>query len=590
MAGLDAAAVAKLLVEFGRRMELAGENPYRARAYTKAAEGLRGLTEPLDKLVAQGRLREIPGVGEGIAERIKSLQRTGTHPKLETLRGQIPAGVLEMLNLPGLRADRVLKIHKELGIESLDALEQAARADKLKGVKGLGPALQRKILEGLKILRDGQGRRHVHRAGQLLEAAQANLQKSHPELRRVTPAGEYRRGCEVVGELSLVAEVKGSKAAPRSPKVGGQIQLHVADPAHYGATLLFATGSTEHVQALQKLAEKKGLTLEATGLRRGARAIACKDEKSVYAALGLPFIPPELREGRREIEWAAAKKLPKLVSDADIRGILHAHTDLSDGVHDLQQMADATRKRGYSYFGVADHSQSAGYAGGLSQEEIAGQHAEIDRLNKKCTGKFHIFKGIESDILRDGSLDYPDEVLQKFDFVVASVHSQFRLDQETQTARILRAVENPYTTMLGHLTGRQLLRRHGYNVDVDAILQACAGQGVVVEVNSNPYRLELDWRWHQRALELGCMLSINPDAHSTSEIDLTHWGVQIARKGGVPKERVLNCLELSAFSKFLQERKRARVPARRITSAAKPAKPAPLSTRRRADAGRAPGS
>jgi DNA polymerase (family 10) len=570
MAGLDAAAVARLLVEFGRRMELAGENPYRARAYAKAAEGLRALTEPLEDLVAHGRLREIPGVGEGIAERIRTLQRTGTHSKLETLRRQVPASVLEMLNLPGLRADRVLKIYQQLGIATLDALEQAARADKLKDVKGLGPALQRKILEGVEILRRGRGQRHVHRAEQLLQSAQANLQKSHPELRRITPAGAYRRGCEVVGGLVLVAEVKDGKSSAHAPKLGGQIKLHVADPAHYGTALLFATGSEAHLAALQERADKKGLTLEVTGLRRGTRAIACKDEKAVYSALGLPLIPPELREGRGEIELAAANKLPKLVSDNDLRGILHAHTDLSDGVHTLAQMAQATQQRGYCYFGVADHSQSAGYAGGLSVEEIAAQHAEIDRLNGKYGGKFRILKGIESDILADGALDYPDDVLQTFDFVVASVHSRFRLDAQMQTARILRAVENPHTTILGHLTGRQLLRRYGYDVDVDAILQACAKHGVAVEINSNPYRLELDWRWHQRALQLGCMLSINPDAHSNSEIDLTHWGVQIARKGGVPKERVLNCLELPAFSKFLQERKRRCVPARRAPSRSSP--------------------
>jgi DNA polymerase (family 10) len=569
MAGLDATAVAKLLVEFGRRMELAGENPYRARAYAKAAENLRALTEPLEDLVAQGRLREIPGVGDAIAERIRTLQRTGTHPKLETLRTQIPAGVLEMLNLPGLRPDRVLKIHKELGIESLDELGQAARADRLKNVKGLGPALQRKILESLDILQRGQGQRHVHRAAELLEAAQRNLKKSHPELRRVTAAGEFRRGCEVVSDLSLVAERQDGKASVQVLTLG-QITVHAVDPAHHGCALLFATGSAAHLQELQKFAAEKGFTLDASGLRRGKRGVACKDEKAVYAALGLKFIPPELREGRGEIALAAANKLPKLVADADIRGILHAHTDLSDGVHTLQQMAEATRTRGYSYFGVADHSQSAGYAGGLSQDEIEAQHADIKRLNKKYQGKFHIFKGIESDILADGALDYPDEVLQTFDFVVASVHSRFRLDKETQTARLLRAVENPYTTILGHLTGRQLLRRHGYDIDLERVLQGCARHGVAVEINSNPYRLELDWRWHQRAMELGCMLSINPDAHSTSELDLTHWGVQIARKGGVPKDRVLNCLELSAFSKFLQERKRARLPARRMSSCTSP--------------------
>ena len=564
MAGLDAAEVATLLVEFGRRMELAGENPYRARAYSKAAENLRALTEPLEELVTQGRLREIPGVGEGIAERIRTLQRTGTHPKLETLRTQIPAGVLEMLNLPGLRPDRVLKIYKELGIESLDDLGQAARANRLRGVKGLGPALQRKILESLDILQRGQGQRHVHRAAALLEAAQANLKKSHPEQRRVTAAGEFRRGCEVVSDLSLVAERQDGKPAAQVLTLG-QTTVHAVAPAHYGCALLFATGSAPHLQELQKFAADKGFTLDASGLRRGKRHIACKDEKALYAALGLKFIPPELREGRGEIALAAANKLPALVTDGDIRGILHAHTELSDGVHTLRQMAEATRTRGYSYFGVADHSQSAGYAGGLSQDEIAAQHAEIEQLNKKTRGTFHIFKGIESDILADGALDYPDEVMQTFDFVVASVHSRFRLDKETQTARLLRAVENPCTTILGHLTGRQLLRRHGYDIDVERVLQACARHGVAVEINANPYRLELDWRWHQRALELGCMLSINPDAHSTSEIDLTHWGVQIARKGGVPKDRVLNCLELPAFRKYLQQRKRTKVlmPAKR---------------------------
>jgi DNA polymerase (family X) len=248
--------------------------------------------------------------------------------------------------------------------------------------------------------------------------------------------------------------------------------------------------------------------------------------------------------------------LPVLVNDNDLRGILHAHTERSDGVHTLEEMATATRKQGYSYFGVADHSKSAGYAGGLSLEEIQEQHVEADRLNAKYGAGFKIFKGIESDILADGSLDYPEDVMDRFDFVVASVHSRFRMDPGEQTERILRAVAHPCTTILGHMTGRPLLRRPGYEVDVERVLKACAKHGVAVEINANPWRLDVDWRWHGRALELGCMMSINPDAHSTAEIGLIHWGVVMARKGGVPKERVLNCLELPAFADFLTRRRR----------------------------------
>jgi DNA polymerase (family X) len=299
----------------------------------------------------------------------------------------------------------------------------------------------------------------------------------------------------------------------------------------FSITLLLATGSSSHIDELRFLARSKGLVLDEKGLRRGSTIIASQNEEEIYRNLELPLIPPELREGTGEIARAQAGALPRLVTDSDIRGVLHAHTDLSDGVDTLEAMAEATRAHGYEYFGVADHSRSAHYAGGLSIDEIAAQHAEIDRLNRKQSGGFRILKGIESDILADGSLDYPDEVLASFDFVVASVHSRFRLDREAQTERIVRAVMNPRTTILGHMTGRQLLRRPGYDVDIPRVLAACARYGVAVEINANPRRLDLDWRWHQTALELGCMMSINPDAHSTREIDLMHWGVEMAPQG-----------------------------------------------------------
>ena len=566
MPELDSSAVAKLLAEFGQRSALRGGNPYRARAFGRAAESLLALTAPLSDLIAQDRLRDIPGVGTAIADIIRRLHATGTHPALDAMRKEVPEGVLDMLTIPGLRPDKVARIYKELGIASIEELERAATEDRLKRVKGLGPALQRKILQGLELRRRGHGRRHLHRAAALLKAAEQNLRASHLGLKRITPAGNFRRGCELVEDLTLVAEAAALKGPPEVLQASTELSVHLTGSRSYGVALLHATGSASHIEALRALAETKGLSLNQDGLRRRSKIVASKAEADIYAALGLPFIEPELREGGDEIELALAGRLPRLVRDGDIRGILHAHTDLSDGVNTLAQMADAVRDRGYGYFGVADHSQSAHYAGGLSLEEIAEQHAEIDRLNARYDATFRIFKGIEADILADGSLDYPDEVLDRFDFVIASVHSRFRLDRQSQTERIVRAVANPHTTILGHMTGRQLLRRPGYDVDIEQILAACAAHGVAVEVNANPWRLDLDWRWHRRALDFGCWMSINPDAHSIAEIDLTHWGVEMARKGGVPKERVLNCKDLGRFAAHLTQRPAARATRRRLNA------------------------
>ena len=550
---LAAPEVALLLREFGQRTALRGGNPYRAKAYTRAAENLMALAEPLEDVVAEDRLKEIPGVGDAIADIITKLHKTGKHPSLEAMRREIPAGVLEMLTIPGLRPDKVLKIYKELGISSLDVLEQAAKEDRLKPVKGLGAALQTKILQGIEIRRKGEGQRHLHHAAMLLDTAAQQLRRSKLDITQILPAGDLRRGCELVADLAAVVETRTLEGEPRKLASKSQLSVWLTDKRRLGATLIWATGSQKYIEQLRELAIQKGMTFDEHGLHVGRKVIARK-EAEIYAALGLQFIDPKLREGIGEIELAKKKRLPHLVTDADIGGILHAHTDRSDGGDTLEVMAEATRQRGYAYFGVADHSQSAHYAGGLSRDEIAEQHAEIDSLNKRYSDSFRILKGIESDILADGSLDYPDDVLARFDFIVASVHSRFKLGRKEQTDRIVRAVANPRTTILGHMTGRQLLRRPGYDVDVKKILRACAKHGVAVEINANPWRLDLDWRWHRQALEFGCMMSINPDAHSTSEIDLTHWGVEMARKGGVPKDRVLNCLDLPRLLAYLGRR------------------------------------
>ena len=554
---LDTTAVSHLLMEIGQRMELAGELPFKARAYYTAAENLMAITTPLSELIAKGKLRDIPGVGEAIAEKIIKLHKTGTHPTLEFLREQFPAGVLEIMRVPGLGPKKAAVIYNELKITSLLELEEACKAGRLKEYKGLGAKLEIKILQGIEFMRKASGQRFIDAAQEHLQLARRSLQEAHPEIERIEFAGSFRRGCEVVDDPSLVVFSTGPF---QKLDVPGDVAVHVSDRNHFAATWLFATGSKAHLNGLCALASSRGMTLNARGLSREDVEIACNDERDIYAALGLTFIEPELRERRGEIELAQKGLLPKLVNDADIRGILHSHTDFSDGKQPLARMAEAVRERGYQYYGVADHSQSAGYAFGLKEERVIAQQQLADRLNAEYSGKhFRIFKGIESDILDDGSLDYPDRVLNNFDFVVASVHSRFNLDKQAQTQRLIKAVSDPHTTILGHPTGRLLLRREGYAMDMEEVLKACAKHGVVVEINAHPYRLDLDWRWHSRALELGCMLSINPDAHAIGEIDLVHWGVIAARKGGVPAERVLNCMDLDAITKYFEERKKRKL-------------------------------
>jgi DNA polymerase (family X) len=549
----DLRTVAKLLREYAQRTALRGGTPYRAKAYSRAADSLTALAEPLDKLIAEERLTEIPGVGEAIADIVTKLYQTGTHPSLEKLRKDIPSGVLELLTIPGLRPEKVLRLYKDLGITSLVELEAAAKDDRIKKSKGLGAALQTKILQNLAIAKSGEGSLHLHRAAALLNHAKTSLRSARPELKHLTVAGDFRRGCELVRDLAIVAETPTS--LDHHIRSAG-LQVHLADRKHFGAALLLATGSAAHLEQLRELAERKGMTLESNGLHKGRSVIAAKEE-DIYAALGLPFIEPELREGRGEIERALKGKLPKLVTDDDLRGILHCHTDASDGTETLERMANATRDRGFEYFGVADHSKSAHYAGGLSIEQIEQQHREADRLNKKFGRDFRILRGIESDILADGSLDYPDDVLVAFDFVVASIHGRFKMDRKAQTDRLLRAISNPFTTIIGHMTGRQLQRRPGYEIDIEKVLRACAKHDVVVEINAHPWRLDLDWRWHQAALDCGCMMSINPDAHSIRELDHMHWGVEMARKGGVPPDRVLNALSLADITRYFRQKRRS---------------------------------
>ena len=555
MAKLNAAQIASVLREFGDRMDFAGENPFRARAYRRAADNLALTTVPIDRLIAEHRLTDIPGIGDALAGLIARLHEAGSDARLEKMRAQVPGELLQMLRIPGLRPDRIRKLHDKLGIGSIDELELAARSDRLKTAKGFGPAFQTKVLQGLELSRRSGGK-HIHRAAAALEYGAAELKKSRPDLSIITPAGEFRRGCELVRDFSLVAVT--SRGRVRDTEISGAegMKVHITTKARYGITLLLATGSEHHIAALRALASARGWTLDAHGLQDGKKVLASATETDIYACLDLPFIAPELRETGTEVDLARKGQLPTLVEPTDIHGVLHVHTDQSDGVDTLQDMATAAEENGYSYLGLTDHSQTASYAGGLQPAEVLAQQREVERLNRKRGAGFRIFKGIESDILADGSLDYSDDILQRFDLIIASVHSRFRMNSTEQTARIIRAIENPRTTILGHVTGRLLLRRHGYDVDMEAILRACARHGVAMEINANPWRLDMDWRWCIRALELGCMFSINPDAHSTAEINNIRWGVLMARKGAVPRERVLNCLSRAEFENYLQNRRK----------------------------------
>jgi DNA polymerase (family X) len=548
----DPYVIAALITEIGQRMEFKAE-PHKARAYYRAAESLRQLQEPLADLIEQNRVREIPGVGAAIEEKILTLSKTGTHPTLERLRAEIPAEALDMLRIPGLTPDKAQALYEHLDIRSIPELEAAAESGLLVGTKGFGAALQAKILSGIQLLRENQGLLRIDIATERAHAACLLLQTELPDLSDIVPAGDVRRWVEVVSEpLPIVARGK----TPESTTQDG-IALHVTDAPHYGLVLVRETGSRAHWELLQAHARTQGLTLEPERLMRGNEEIFCPAEADVYAALGLPLIPPELREGQDEIELARQNHLPNLITDADMRGILHCHTTFSDGTATVEEMAETTMRLGYEYWGIADHSRSASYAGGLKEDKLAEQQRQVDELNKRYAGSgFWVFKGTECDILADGALDYSDEILDSFDYVVASIHSRFALDEDAQTARLVRAVSHPRVTILGHMTGRLLLQRKGYAVDIEQVLQACAAHGVAVEINADPHRLDLDWRWHRRALELGCLISINPDAHSTGGLQNVHWGIKMARKGGIPADRVLNCMDLETITRHFEARRK----------------------------------
>jgi DNA polymerase (family 10) len=582
---MTAREAAALLAEIAMLLEVVGGNPFRAKAFQSASRTLETSGADLTALAAAGELRTLPGVGEGIASVLAELVATGTSRMLEELRAETPVGLFDVMRIKGVGAKRGRTLFKDLGIDSLEKLEEAASKGRLAKLPGFGAKTEQKILEGVAFVREMRGRRRFFQA---IEPAAALLElvEGLPGVVRANAAGQVRRRLEVVESIDLVAAAKDPSAvlaafralqgvqeaddddADRRAEVvladGLRATLTCVKPAEYATALLFATGSDAHLAQLAARAEGLKLRMGRDGVFQGKKRLALPDEDAVYRALGLDFIPPELREGWGEVEAAAEGRLPELVDVDDLRGTFHCHTTYSDGRASVAEMADAARERGWRYLGIADHSQSAGYAGGLPPAAVKKQHREIDAWNAEHGGKgkkrFRLFKGVESDILADGSLDYPDDVLRAFDYVVGSVHSNFALDEKAQTRRLIRAVSNPHITMLGHATGRLLLRRNGYAVDVRAVIDAAAEHGTCVEINADPHRLDVDWKNARYAAEKGVLVPINPDAHSTGALGNVAWGINVARKAWLTAPQVLNTWDLDELEDFLAERKQKGAP------------------------------
>jgi len=572
-------AVAQLLDSIARLLALKGESPFRVRAYTQAARNVAGMSEDVEDLWQEGRLESIPGVGTSIAAKIDEYLRTGQSTYYEELKREIAPQAAELLDVPSIGPVRAHEIYERLGITTVPELEEAARQHRLRGLPGIGERTEEKILREAVRVRLRTRRLLL---GTALPAAEEvlGLLEGHPAVWRISLAGSLRRMKETIGDVDLlvasdrpadataaftslpiVKEVLLVGPTRSSILTAGdlQIDLRVVRPEEYGSALQYFTGSKEHNVALRDLAIQKGLKLSEYGLFETStgRRIASATEEQVYGALGLAWIPPELRENRGEIEAAAAGRLPKLVELRDVRGDLHLHSDWSDGLDDLETMARAALARGYEYVAITDHSQGLGVAHGLTPDRIRQQRQVVDDLNRRLA-PFRVLHGIELNVRGDGALDYPDEVLAQLDFVSASIHSGFGQSEARMTERIIRALRNPFVCVLNHPTGRLLQRRPGYAVDLNRVIEVAAEEGVALEIDGQPDRLDLDDVWSRRAAEAGVRLVCDSDAHSAGQLDYARYAVAVARRGWLERRDVLNAQPLEALLQFLQRRHRRR--------------------------------
>lgn len=576
---MDPQVAAHRLNEIALLLEVRGENPFKSRAFATAARTVQGLDdEDITPLVRSRALADLPGIGPTTFAVLADLVETGDSGYLDQLRESTPEGLVEMLRVPGLGPTRIHRIHTGLGLETVADLEAAARDGRLARLPGFGEKTAAKILRGIAVLRET--------SGQLLHSVAAaegsRLRRAVGKLAGVTRVeigGSLRRTAEVVRDIDLVAGCRGAtadvaSAAGKVPGVqeviggsgpsltlrminGVHVDLHCVVDASFPIALWRATGSREHCELVIDRLRERGFTFRDDRLIDAhGQVVADADEVTVYRSAGLRWIPLELRENRGEVESAEAGTLPELIRLEDLRGALHCHSNYSDGTSTILQMAQAAQARGWSYLGISDHSQSASYAGGLDRDAVLRQHDEIDRLNQDFDG-FRVLKGIEADILADGTVDYADDLLDRFDYVIGSVHSRFSMGRAQMTERILKAMHDPRLTILGHPTGRLLLAREPYPVDMDAIIETAREQGVAIELNCDPHRLDLDWRWLQVARKRGVTIEVGPDSHSPDGLSYLDFGIFIARKGWLEASDVLNAREADDVLRFARSRREA---------------------------------
>jgi DNA polymerase (family 10) len=586
-------AIAAILDDIGILLELKNENPFKVRAYHAGARALETLEEDLDTVIAGGRLQGIKGIGEALAKKIMELHTTGRLEFHEKLKATVPRGLVEMLEIPGLGPKKARALHERLGIASIEDLAHACAEGRVAELDGFGGKTQENLLAGIRN-REAYGRRHLWwEAAGVAEPILQGL-RALPQVLRAEHAGSLRRGLETVGDLDFivaadewapivewfvsrpgVAEVTAKGETKASVRFAGGLQadLRIVPPDQFVFALHHFTGSKDHNVQMRQRAQSQGLSLSEWGLvpaegegtakekadaqrkTGGAISTAIQIEAGLFAALGLHEIPPELREGLGEIEAAEPGGFPRLVEAADLRGVFHNHTTASDGRNTLAEMVEGARARGWEYFGVADHSQASFQANGLDATRLRRQIAEIEALNRSGRRPIRVLAGVECDILPDGRLDLDDAVLRELDYVVVSVHSAFTQSEAEMTARIIRAIEHPCTTMLGHLTGRLLLKREGYAVNVAKVIDAALANRVAIELNANPQRLDMDWRHWRAAAGRGLMCVINPDAHDVAGLDFVRAGINSARKGGLTAEQVLNTRGLSGIMQYLKIRR-----------------------------------
>lgn len=566
--------VAEILLQIADMLEIKGEVIYKSLAYRRAAQSIMDFGEDIDEVWAEGRLREIPGVGEALAKKLDELLRTGHLQYYEELQEEVPAGVVSLLAIPDVGPKTAKLLWERLGAMSVADVQRAAEAGQLRRLPGLGARSEQRILEGIRTLNRRSARVPLGTAWPVAIELLDQLYEL-PEVRVVSAAGSLRRMKATVGDLDLLAAADDgepvTEAFARFPQVaevtvrgptkvtvilsnGLQADLRVLPRDRWGSLLQHFTGSKEHNVVLRALAQGKGLSLSEYGYKKGKKEILCSEETCVYETLGLPWIPPELREDRGEVQAAQEGRLPELARVEDIRGDLHAHSDWSDGVASLEAMAAGARELGYEYLVISDHTQSLPVANGLTLERFREQRREIDRLNARNQG-MTLLQGCELEILPDGSLDFSDEVLASFDVVVAAVHSGLRQDSEQLTGRIIKALRNPHVDVIGHLTGRILGRREPSAVDVEAVLQEAARAGTAIEVNGIPDRLDVNDVHARRAVELGVLLCINSDAHSVGALNAMRYGVAVARRGWASAPAILNARPLDELQEWLRKRR-----------------------------------